>query len=84
MSTAAAAAVESLAAKTRALLLWVAVAQDSAVLKVQAMAALKAQATAVLADPEVLVALAALVAPVVLHRDLEAGKESASELVLLG
>lgn len=65
ISTAAAAAVESLAARTRALLLWAAVAQASAVLKAQDLADL--------ADPEGLVAL---VVPVVLHLDLVAGKES--------
>lgn len=76
MSTAAAAAAESPAARTRVLLLWAAVAQ--------ALADLKAQATVALADPEVLEVLAVLAAQVVLHRDLEAGKESASQRALLG
>lgn len=75
MSTAAAAAAESPAARTR-VLLWAAVAQ--------ALVDLKAQATVALADPEVLEVLEVLAAQVVLHRDLEAGKESASQRALLG
>lgn len=76
MSTAAAAAAESLAARTRVLHLWAAAAQ--------ALADLKAPATVALAVPEVLEVLEALAAQVVLRRDLEAGKESASQRALLG
>lgn len=91
MSTAAAAAAESLAARMRVLLPWAAAAV------VQALEALKAPDTAALvalvalkedsaglaglADPEV------QVAQVVPHRDLEAGKKGsqrASERALLG
>lgn len=93
MLTAAAAAAESPAARMRVLLLWAAVAQALVDLKAQAtvalavaraLADLKAQVTVALADPEVLVVLEVLAAQVVLHRDLEAGEESASQRALLG
>lgn len=75
MSTVVAAAAESLAARTRVLLLWAAAAVA------QAMADLKAPDMAGLVDLGVQVAQVAQVARVVLHRDLEAGKESQRALL---